>query len=78
MKFMKKKIFINHRIVQIKPTGPVIVVETRRKQKEGNRVDILDRGKIIVSVIFDATADPSKTHNVRAWVETNKQVIVKQ
>ena len=73
---MKKKIFINHRIAQAKPDGPVIVVETRRKQQEGNRVDIIDRGKVVASIVFNSNADPSKTHSVRAWVETNKRVIV--
>jgi hypothetical protein len=74
---MKKKIFINHRIAQAAPDGPVIVVETRKKQQEGNRVDIMEKGKVVASIIFDADADPSRTHLVRAWVETNNRVVIK-
>jgi hypothetical protein len=74
---MKKKIFMNHRIAQAKPDGPVIVVETRKKQQEGNRVDIMEKGKVVASVVFDAGARPSRTHVVRAWVETNNRVVVK-
>ena len=75
---MKKKIFINHRISQAQPDGPVIIVETCKNQQEGNRVDILEKGKVVASIIFDANADPSKTHLVRAWVETNNRVVIKE
>jgi hypothetical protein len=73
---MKKFIYMNHRIAQVKPQAPVIVVQTGKRQREGNRVDIMDRGKIVASVVYDPLHNPSATHRVRAWVETNKTVVI--
>lgn len=67
---MTTHIFMNHRIRQAKPDGPVIVAQTGKKVREGNRVDIMHAGVVVASVIYDPKGNPSKTHAVKAWIET--------
>jgi len=73
---MKSFIFINHRIRQKKPKGPVITAQTGNLILEGNTVEILHDGKVIARVVYDPMCKPSKTHNVTAFVETNKKIRV--
>lgn len=73
---MKTIIFVNHRIKQKKPNGPVITAQSGERILEGNTVEIFHDGKVIARVVYDPSRKPSKTHNVVAFVETNKRIRV--
>ena len=73
---MKTFIFVNHRIRQKKPSGPVITAQIGDVILEGNSVEILHEGKVIARVLYDPMRKPSKTHHVSAFVETNTKVRV--
>jgi hypothetical protein len=69
---------MNHRVRQANPNGPVIVVQDQRgKQVESNGFDLFFDGFKIGRVVFDPKGLAAcKTHDVRAWVELEKNVEV--
>lgn len=74
---MKKFIYMNEQIRLPVPQRPVIVCQSGDKVQEGNRVDLLYKGRVIASVIYDPSADPSPTHEVKAFVQTVCETRVK-
>jgi hypothetical protein len=68
---MKRYIYMNHRIRQAKPNGPVIVVQDERgHQTEANGFDLHFDGFKIGRVVYDPAGLPAcETHEVKAWVE---------
>ena len=70
-------IYMNHRIRDKVPAGPVIVADTGRKQREANCFDIISDGKVVATVEFNPKRNPSKTHEVRAYVQTQCKVVAR-
>ena len=70
-------LYMNERIREKKPDGPVIVADTGRKQREANRFDIISDGKVVATVEFNPKRNPSKTHHVRAFVRTRCKVVAR-
>lgn len=68
---MRKHIFMNDKIRMARPDGPVINVQSAKRIRRGNRVDIVHQGVVVASVIYAPRRNPSRTHAVRAWVETD-------
>ena len=67
-------IFMNHRIRDKKPDGPVIVTQSdgrTKTQVHANQVAIKDNaGNILARVVFEDVPNRHiKTHEVRAWIE---------
>ena len=80
---MTQFLFMNHRVRDSKPKGPVIVcqddysLDNTPRQRESNEFEIWHHGEKIGRVVFDpkGLAD-CKTHDVKAWVELDDIVIV--
>lgn len=66
---MKTVIFMNHRIREKKPSGPVIRAVRGKKITESNCLKLMFAGKEVGRVIYDPKNNPSTTHEVKAWVE---------
>lgn len=80
---MTQYIFMNHRIRDKKPKGPVIVaqddftLDNTARQRESNEFELWHHGTKIGRVVFDPKGlAECKTHEVRAWVELDDLVIV--
>ena len=76
-----KYVYMNHRIREKKPSGPVIVCQTERDDvslsEEGNAFAIYYKGERLGSVIFEPKGLPQcETHDVKAWVEFHDAVDV--
>ena len=70
-----KTIYMNHRIREKKPSGPVIVVQDEAGTTEANSFAITVGGEVIGFVEFDSKGCPQvTTHDVKAWVEFNDRV----
>lgn len=69
----KRYIYMNHRIRDVKPSGPVIRAQVgkSRRAKESNCVEIRVWGRVIARVVYDPKSNPSPTHSVKAWVEVD-------
>jgi len=72
-----KFIYMNEGIRCAKPSRPVIVVQSGKNRREGNRVAIKHQGRVIASVIYDHNSNPSTMPTVRAWIQTNATVVVR-
>jgi hypothetical protein len=68
---MTQYVFMNEKIRQKKPCGPVIVVQDGAgAQYEANAFDLIFEGVLIGRVRYDrAGLDACETHEVKAWVE---------
>lgn len=67
---MKRYIYMNHRIREPKPSGPVIAVQTGERVKNTNRVEILHQGVVVGEVRFQEKGlRAAHRHHVRAFVE---------
>jgi hypothetical protein len=78
---MTQFIFMNHRIKQAEPAGPVIVCQQGAggPQREANEFEILYRGQPIGRAVFEPCGLAAcETHAVRAWVEFEDDVDVRQ
>lgn len=74
---MTQFVFMNHRIREKKPSGPVIVVQQDGAQRESNDFVLMFRGQPIGRVVFPGhPLDAVETHEVRAWVELEDDVMV--
>jgi hypothetical protein len=74
---MTQFVFMNHRIREKKPSGPVIVVQHAGVQRESNDFILMFRGQPIGRVVFPGhPLDAVETHEVRAWVELDDDVEV--
>lgn len=80
---MTQYIFMNHRIRDSKPKGPVIVaqddftLDNTARQRESNEFQLWHHGQKIGRVVFDPKGlAECKTHDVHAWVELDDLVIV--
>jgi hypothetical protein len=80
---MTQFLFMNHRIRDKKPSGPVIVaqddfvLDNTPRQREANEFEFWHHGEKIGRVVFDPKGlTECKTHDVRAWVEFDDLVIV--
>lgn len=64
-------IFMNHKIRQVKPDGPVIVCQDAHgKQREANRFALVVNGQTIGWVEYVPTGlEAVESHDVKAWVE---------
>lgn len=70
-------IFMNHRIREPNPSGPVIVVQTDGEQREANEFELRFRGQPIGRVKFTREGlSVVETHSVHAWVELDDDVEV--
>ncbi len=66
---MKTVIYMNHRIREKVPSGPVIRVTRGRSVRDTDEVTILVGGRVIGRVVYDPENNPSSSHEVKAWVE---------
>lgn len=67
---MKRFIFMNHRIREPKPKGPVIVHQSGQLQRFSNRLKLYVDGRLIGEVRYSPRGNRSiASHSVRAWVE---------
>lgn len=67
---MKRYIYMNHRIREPKPGGPVIAVQTGRRVHDTNHVQLVHQGAVIGEVRFEpAGLRAAPHHHVRAFVE---------
>lgn len=67
---MKRYVYMNHRIREPKPSGPVIAVQTGKKLRNTNRVQFLLDGVVVGEVRFEAAGlRAAPQHQVRAFVE---------
>jgi hypothetical protein len=81
---MTQYIFMNHRVREKKPSGPVIVcqddysnLDNTPRQRESNEFELWHHGEKIGRVVFKpAGLAACKTHDVHAWVELDDLVIV--
>ena len=80
---MTQLLFMNHRIREKKPRGPVIVcqddftLDNTPQQRESNEFQLWHHGEMIGRVVFDPKGlVECKTHEVRAWVELDDVVTV--
>jgi hypothetical protein len=81
---MTQYIFMNHRIREKKPRGPVIVaqddfsaIDNTPRQRESNEFELWHHGEKIGRVVFEPKGlGACKTHEVRAWVELDDLVVV--
>lgn len=70
-------IYMNHRIRDKKPAGPVIVVQGEEGVREANEFSLRIGSVVIGRVVFDPYGlDACNTHEVKAWVELNDHVDV--
>lgn len=73
-----KYVYMNHRIREKKPSGPVIVVQEECITMTGNCFEINVGGMVIGHVVFDPDGlDQCETHDVRAWVEFNERANIR-
>ena len=70
-------LYMNHRIRDKKPAGPVIVCQGEEGTREANEF-VLRIGNVVIGrVVFDPHGlDACNTHEVKAWVELNDHVDV--
>lgn len=79
---MTQYVFMNHRIREKKPSGPVIVVQDELtadgpRQRESNSFDIWYHGDKIGRIVFDLKLlQAVDSHEVKAWVEFDDLVIL--
>lgn len=78
---MTQYIYMNERIRQRKPGGPVIVAQDdiygSPRVREANEFELWHHGEKIGRVLFrTAGLDAVETHEVKAWVELDDMVIV--
>lgn len=80
---MTQFIFMNHRIRDKKPAGPVIVVQddftldNKPRQRESNEFELWHHGEKIGRVVFEPKGlAECKTHEVHAWVELDDIVVI--
>jgi hypothetical protein len=68
---MTQYVFMNEKIRQKKPCGPVIVCQDGDgAQTEANAFDLVVNGVLVGRVRYDrAGLDVCETHDVKAWVE---------
>lgn len=72
-----KFVFMNHRIRQPRPSGPVIVCQSNVGTEEANHFDLMLNGVKIGSVRYSGRGlKACETHHVRAWVELDDSVTV--
>jgi len=63
-------LYMNHRIRQRRPSGPVIVCQGPGETREANCFEIRLGEELIGWVKFDRKGlDACETHDVKAWVE---------
>ena len=75
---MTQYVFMNHRIREVSPSGPVIQVLQDGEAREANEFEVLYRGQPIGRVVFDQRGlKACDTHAVRAWVEFADDVDVR-
>lgn len=66
----RRVIYMNHRIREPKPSGPVIAVQTGKKVRNTNRVELMHQGQKIGEVKFlESGLRTAVNHRVRAFVE---------
>jgi hypothetical protein len=75
---VKRFVYLNHRIHQAQPSGPVIVVQDETGDfMEANGFDLRFDGFRIGRIVFDPKGLPAcKTHDVKAWLELAENVEV--
>jgi len=68
---LKRFVYMNHRLRQAEPTGPVVVVQDERGgTTEANEFELRFDGFKIGRVVFDPKGlKACKTHDVKAWLE---------
>jgi hypothetical protein len=70
-----KYVYMNHRIREATPKGPVIVVQGPDGTREADEFEIRVFGQSIGRVKFARTGLPAcKTHDVHAWVQFEDDV----
>lgn len=75
---MKRFIYMNERIREPKPSGPVIVVQTGKRLRNTNRAQLVVGGVVIGEVRFEEGGlKAAPRHHVRAFVELFEGVEVK-
>lgn len=73
-----KHVYMNHRIKQKKPDGPVIVCQGELATVEANRFEITVGNEIIGYVEFNPSGlEECSTHEVKAWVEFSEAVTLR-
>jgi predicted ThiF/HesA family dinucleotide-utilizing enzyme len=71
-------IYMNERIRDKRPRGPVIVVQTGKKLRTTNRAMLVHRGEVIGEVRFEEDGlKAAPLHHVRAFVELADDVDVR-
>jgi hypothetical protein len=71
-------VYMNHRIKQKKPDGPVIVSQDEQTIVEANSFEITVGDQVIGYVVFDEKGLPAcETHDVKAWLELNNSVVLR-
>jgi len=76
---MTQYLYMNHRIKQAKPRGPVIVLQRENpvQKIESNCFVLMVGGRAIGRVVFEAGGlSACDTHEVKAWVELDDEVAV--
>lgn len=68
-------IFMNEKIRQKVPSGPVIRAVCGRKVQEANTLKLVFAGREVGRVIFDPENSPVDTHEVKAWIEWAGEVV---
>lgn len=72
-----KYVYMNHRIRDAKPKGPVIVVQGPKDTREGDDFEIRYYGQPLGRIRFSQNGlTACDTHEVRAWVELHDDVDV--
>jgi hypothetical protein len=70
-------VYMNEKIREKKPSGPVIVVQTGKRLRCTNRARLVVDGKVIGEVRFAARGlSVAPKHHVRAFVELRSDVKV--
>ena len=69
-------VFMNEKIRERVPSGPVIRAVRGRSVKESNLLRLMVAGREVGRVVFDPSRSPVKTHEVKAWIELNGAVEV--
>ena len=67
---MKRYAYMNEKIREPEPSGPVIVVQTGKKLTNTNHVRVVVGGKVVAAIRFLKTGlKDAPQHKVRAFVE---------
>lgn len=67
---MMRFVYMNHRIRERVPSGPVIAVQTGQRVRNTNRVQLVHGGVVVGEVRFNPKGlRAAKNHQVRAFVE---------